>query len=265
MNSVRCPRPSSLARLRIGLALAVACLLAACRIDLYSGLDETESNRMVAALASGHIEAEKVNAGESGWQLRIEERDMPAALEILRQQGLPAERHTSLGAVFQKQGLVATPAEERVRYIFGLSEELSKTLEQIDGVVSARVHVVIPANDPLTEKVKPSSAAVFIKHQPGTDLQLLVPAVKELVAHSVEGLTYDQVALTLVEARGPLVSSAPAPRGDAGGLFGLSPTALVVFTAVLTLGVLSLAALPWLLRRSGLPLRVWLRRAGFVR
>ena len=250
----------------IGL-LGLTAMLAACRIDLYSGLDEIEANRMAAALSAAHVDAEKVSAGESGWQLRIDERDMPAALEVLRQQGLPGERHASLGDVFQKQGLVATPAEERVRYIYGLSEELSKTLGQIDGVVAARVHVVIPANDPLTDKIKPSSAAVFIKHQPGADLRLLVPAVKELVAHSVEGLTYDQVALTLVEARAasPAFADGLRARAETSGPLGLTPLALVVFTGVGTLGLVALAALPWLLRRSGLPLRVWLRRAGFVR
>lgn len=257
-------RPRAAGRMLVMLLLPL--VLAACRVELYSGLNEAEANQMLAALAGANIDALKVQAGESGWQLHVDERDLPAAVEVLQARGLPAPRHASLGEVFQKQGLVATPAEERVRYIYGLSQELSRTVAEIDGVVSARVHVVIPANDPLSDKLKPSSAAVFIKHRPGTDLRLLAPAVKELVAHSVEGLGYEQVSLTLVPASDsvatPLASRA---RAEGDGPLGLSGTALATLAVVALLAATAVVALPWLLRRSGLPLRVWLRRAGLVK
>lgn len=254
-------------RLRIAAALGLALLLAACRVELYSGLNEAEANQMLAALAGARIDAVKVQAGESGWQLQVDERDLPAAVEVLQERGLPGPRHASLGEVFQKQGLVATPAEERVRYIYGLSQELSRTVAEIDGVVSARVHVVIPANDPLSDKLKPSSAAVFIKHRPGIDLRLLAPAVKELVAHSVEGLSYEQVSLTLVPASEGAGTGTVRARAaaDAGLPLGLSGTALATLAIVALFGAAAIVALPWLLKRSGLPLRVWLRRAGFVK
>jgi type III secretion protein J len=248
-------------------AAVLVLALAGCRVELYSGLNESEANQMLAALANAHIDAVKVQAGEAGWQLQVDERDLPAAVDVLQERGLPGPRHASLGEVFQKQGLVATPAEERVRYIYGLSQELSRTVAEIDGVVSARVHVVIPANDPLSDKLKPSSAAVFIKHRPGTDLRLLAPAVKELVAHSVEGLTYEQVSLTLVPASDVISSASSRARAaaDATGPLGLSNTALATLAIVALLAAAAVVALPWLLRRSGLPLRVWLRRAGFVK
>lgn len=123
--------------------LALALLLAACRVDLYASLNEAEANQMLAVLTAEGIDADKVRAGETGWSVRVDEAQLPAALEILRSEGLPGERFSSLGQVFQKQGLVATPTEERMRYIFALSQELSETLRNIDGVVTARVHVVI--------------------------------------------------------------------------------------------------------------------------
>lgn len=241
--------------------LCLACLaLAGCKVDLYSNLTEREANEMLAALTSESIPAEKVAAEGGLWQLKVEESRLPAALDVLRAQGLPHDRYASMGDVFQKQGLVSTPSEERMRYIYAVSQELSQTLRTIDGVVAARVHVVIPANDPLSDKLKPSSAAVFIKYRADVDLRLLAPTVKDMVAHSIEGLSHDQVSLSLVEARRSAAGDAPnpAPRHEVAGL-QLDRT-WITLGVLLLAAVACLVALPSLLRRQGLDWRTWARR-----
>ncbi len=237
MPAARRPGLAPLARLA---PLTLALLLAACRVDLYASLNEAEANQMLAVLTAEGIDADKVRAGETGWSVRVDEAQLPAALEVLRSEGLPGERFSSLGQVFQKQGLVATPTEERMRYIFALSQELSETLRNIDGVVTARVHVVIPATDPLSDKIRPSSAAVFIKHRPDTDLRLLVPTVKDMVAHSIEGVTHENVSLSLVEAR-PFtpIARAPVSQGFPVGRFAAIAGAVIAALALAGLGVLA--------------------------
>ncbi len=192
----------------LGVLLALACLfgLAGCEQELYTGLSEVEANEMVAALSSAGIGAQKTvqdGQGQEGrtWTLTVDQADMGPSLAVLRAQGLPRPRLASLGQVFQKQGLVATPAEERVRYIYGVSQELSRTLLDVDGVMLAHVHVVIPENDPLADKAKPASAAVYIRYRPGVNLTAMAPMVKDLVAHSIEGLSYDNVSLFLQGAQ----------------------------------------------------------------
>jgi type III secretion protein J len=241
--------------------------LGGCKVGLYSNLNEHEANEMLAALASQSLAAAKESVGESGWQLQVEESELGSALEVLRARGLPHDRFASMGDVFQKQGLVSTPAEERMRYVYALQQELSQTLSQIDGVVSARVHVVVPANDPLSDKIRPSSAAVFIKHHPDVDLRLLVPAVKDMVAHSIEGLSHDQVALSLFPARESVAPAAPrAHAATQGGLFAALPVeSRVVLVALIAAAVAALASLPYLLRRQGLDWRTWLRRVRAAR
>src|SRR5207248_2761592 len=115
----------------------------------------------------------------------------------------PRDRFVKLGEVFQKSGLVSSPTEERIRYMYALSQEIADTFMRIDGVLNARVHIVIPNNDPLAEKVVPSSAAVFIRYRPGFDIESLTPQLKSLVTRSIEGLTYDNVTLVLVPATAP--------------------------------------------------------------
>ena len=249
--------------LRRALAAGVVLLaLAGCKSALYSGLNESEANEIVAALSGGGIDARKERLEGEQWQVQVDEGRLGAALDLLKSQGLPHERFASIGDMFQKQGLVSTPAEERMRYIYAISQELSQTLRSIDGVVAARVHVVIPSNDPLSDKIRPSSAAVFIKHRPDVDLRLLGPAVKDMVAHSIEGLSADQVSLSLFEAQRPAAavaaeSGAAAPRL----VLGMLSTQAAVALLVLLLGAAAcLMLLPSLLRKRGLDWRDWMQR-----
>lgn len=226
-------------------AMLLACV-AGCNQELYSGLDERDANQMISVLSDAGIGASKENVetrdGGSSWQVNVDSSQVGDALNVLRAHGLPHQELESLGKIFQQQGLVATPAEERVRYIYGVQQELARTLDDVDGVVVAHVQVVIPENDPLSDKVKPSSASVYIKYRPGVDLQAMAPMVKDLVTHSIEGLSYDNVSLFLQEA----TSSQQRAGGLAGGalpgmLLLRSPFAWgLVVLLVLTLGVVAL-------------------------
>ncbi|MEQ5842612.1 type III secretion inner membrane ring lipoprotein SctJ [Paraburkholderia acidicola] len=228
-----------------GAAVLLACV-AGCSQELYSGLEERDANQMISVLSDAGINASKENVetrdGGSSWQVDVDSGEVGDALKVLRAHGLPHQQLESLGQIFQQQGLVATPSEERVRYIYGVQQELARTLDDVDGVVVAHVQVVIPENDPLSDKVKPSSASVYIKYRPGVDLQVMAPMVKELVTHSIEGLSYDNVSLFL-QAESP--SAQPASQGSGGMLPGLllmrSPFAwLMAVLLALTLCVVAL-------------------------
>jgi type III secretion protein J len=73
-------------------------------------------------------------------------------------------------------------------------------VSEIDGVLSARVHLVLPENDPLRQQLVPSSASVFIRHRGSAPINDLVPQVKMLVANGIAGLSYDKVSVILVPA-----------------------------------------------------------------
>lgn len=225
-------RPRRGSRLFAGCALLVA--LAACsEQELYSKLSERQANEMVAVLRASGIEASKV-ASDDHFAIMTAERDFGVAVRTLSAHGLPRERFDSIGEVFKREGFVSSPLEERARLLHAMSQEMSNTLANIDGVVTARVHLVVPESNPLVDTPRPASASVFIKHRPDRDLAAKVPQIKALVVNSIEGLAYDHVTVALFAAERLPVAPASPPGAArmagtgmtmpivAGGGFGLA-------------------------------------------
>lgn len=235
-------------RLRLFLAGLGLVLLAACgRAELYGKLSEGQANEMIAVLQRAGIEAQKDDGGEAGWTLTTAKGDFGRAVEILQAQGYPRQDFATLGTVFKKEGFVSSPTEERARLNWGLSQELSRTLTEIDGVVQARVHLALPEDAPLAETKAPASASVFIKYRPGTDINGQIGKIKALVVNSIEGLKYENVSVETFAAQPAPVPVAGVGDGDAGG--GL--VALLIGGGVLVLGLLGYPAFRrWRLRRQ---------------
>jgi type III secretion protein J len=179
------------------LRLAAACLcaiaLAGCNTELYGNRDQQEANNIVATLVRHGIPAARVAGKDGRFTVSVDERAFPDAMRILEENGLPKQDFKSLGDVFKKDGLVSSPVQERAQMIFALSQELERTISSIDGVLSARVHLVLPENDPLRQQLIPSAASVLIRHRADMATDNLVPQVRMLVANSVAGLSYDKV------------------------------------------------------------------------
>jgi type III secretion protein J len=175
-------------------------LVAACdtRVELISSVSESEANEALAALLDGGVKAGKIPGKEGMVSLDVAQSEVSKAIGILRVEGLPRERYAKMGEIFRKEGLISSPLEERARYIWALSQEISSTLSQIDGVVKARVHVVLPERSAGGDPSLPSSAAVFIKHKTGVNLEDSVAQIKRLVANSIPGLSGEKVSVILI-------------------------------------------------------------------
>ncbi|OZG74394.1 EscJ/YscJ/HrcJ family type III secretion inner membrane ring protein [Hahella sp. CCB-MM4] len=174
------------------LIVALFCLLSLTGCEksaLYSSLTEQQANEVEAALLQVNINAVKVRA-ENGedWAINVERDQLPQAMAVLREQGLPRFDSLSMGDIFRKEGFVSSPMEEKARYLYALSQELSATLMEIDGVVSARVHVALPQQGLLDEKKDSASVSVVIIQQPSVDLSIHETDIKAIITDGVEGV-----------------------------------------------------------------------------
>ena len=174
-------------------------------VELHGKLSENDANEVIAELASKHIEASKRSSKE-GVSVMLSAVDINRAVRALEAAGLPRRMRSSLGEIFRKEGVISTPLEERARYIYALSQELEATLSQIDGIIVARVHVVLPERVAPGEPVQPASAAVFIKHANSLDPDIVLPRIRRMVSSSIPGMAgaldnTDKLAVVFVDAQ----------------------------------------------------------------
>jgi type III secretion protein J len=126
-----------------------------------------------------------------------------------------------LGETYKQASLVPTATEERARFVDALTGELERTLEVVEGVVRARVHLVLPELDPMSLDPKPrvpAQAAILIKSRAGQPPPISEADIQKLVAGSVPSLLPEKVAVVVI----------PAPEVPAvgSGLVALGPLRL---------------------------------------
>ena len=181
------------------IAVCAAFLLAGCdkETTLHAGLEEHQANLVMAALIDAGISCHKAPGEEGTWNVMVSEPRFADAVNLLEQKGLPRRAHMGIGEVFKKTGMISSPSEERIRFMDALAQDLARTISMIDGVVDARVHVVLPENDPFARNALPSSAAVAIRSRWDADVTDIVPSVKGLVKNAIEGLQHEKIMVTV--------------------------------------------------------------------
>jgi type III secretion protein J len=238
-------------RLDVSKRIAITCtvvlcvLLGGCSSRLVSGIAEPEANEIVAVLHRAGLSSSKSSNDGKTYEVTVSSSSLSSSLQVLRSVGLPKERNTKLPDYVKKEGLVSTPVEERARLMYAIGRDLAQTLEQIDGVIQARVHVVVPSADVLGDKAKPSSVSVFIRHRPGLDTVAFSPKVKQFVLNGIEGLSYDRITVSMFEAEVLAVKSFSSNGGWANEVD--STVVWKIATAVLGF---SLAGALWISRKS---------------
>jgi flagellar M-ring protein FliF len=181
---------------------------------LFSNLSSSDASAIVEELNAEGVSYSLADGGQTIMVANDQVYDLRLAMSGA---GLPAGDDTGY-ALLDEQGITTSEFQQQVTYQRALEGELSKTLEALDGVKSAVVHLAIPQEDVFATDQSTPTASVLLDLKPGSSLSgEQVTAVTNLVSSSVEGMTAEDV--TVADSTGAVLSAAgegvTAGAGDA--------------------------------------------------
>lgn len=143
---------------------------------------------------------------EGGRTILVPRAEVYDARIELSAEGLPSQGSDGYG-LLDDQSLSTSQFQEQTSYKRAIEGELEKTIEALDAVQTAVVHVAMPQEKLFESEKQPTTASVLVATLPGQDLNAgQVQAVVHLVASSVEGLDPKQV--TVSDSAGQVLSAA---------------------------------------------------------
>lgn len=187
------------------LALIVVGILWSKRPDyvvLYSGLSPEDAQAIEDELRSARVPYKRSPDGSS---ITVPSSEVYKVRMQLANKGLP-EAGSAVGFEgFDKTDFGTTDFVQRIKYQRALQVELARTMMQIKGVSSARVHIVLPNESVFTERQEPAKASVVLKLRPGVKLsESQVNGIIHLVASAVEGLSKENISI--IDSHGNLLN-----------------------------------------------------------
>jgi type III secretion protein J len=117
--------------LRSILLILLAVALTGCgREDLYTNVTESDANTMLGLLIARGISATKRPVKENLYAVAVPRDQFASAVDILKWYGIPKETFSGIGEMFPKTGLVSSPSEERIRFMYALAGNISRDAQQ---------------------------------------------------------------------------------------------------------------------------------------
>jgi flagellar M-ring protein FliF len=179
----------------------------------FSGLSTDDMAAIVTKLKDAKIPYE---LGDGGI-IRVPSGQVQDARLATAGMGLSGKPATGSGfELFNQPSFGQTEFTQKVNYQRALENELARSIDQMDAVETARVHLVMPQQTLFTTQQKDTTASVMLKLKPGRRLDSAQSrSISNLIAGSVEGLKPQN--LTIVDINGNTLTP-----DDTGNLTGLS-------------------------------------------
>ena len=210
--AVRRSLPMALMIALIGAAaLAWMSLATPTQKTLFTSLPDADKAAVTSALDQASITS---HIDESTGALTVAEEDYSKARMLLAGQGLPKAAPGGY-AILDQLPMGVSRAVEGERLRQARETELAKSIEEIDAIADARVHLAMPESSVFVRDNAAPSASVIVKLQGGRSLSdAQVSSIINLVASSVPGMKPESV--TIVDQLGALLSR-PGGGGDPAG------------------------------------------------
>lgn len=191
-------------------ALAWSALSGAPQKTLFSGLPDADKAAVTSALSAASIDS-RIDEGTNA--VTVNEEDYSRARLLLAGQGLPKAAPGGY-AILDQLPMGVSRAVEGERLRQARETELARSIQEIDAVTEARVHLAMPESSVFVRDNAQPSASVVVKLQGGRALsEAQVQSIINLVASSVPAMKPE--AVTIVDQMGGLLSR-PGGMGQSG-------------------------------------------------
>lgn len=166
---------------------------------LFSGLQPEDSGAIVSKLQEQRIPYEI-----DGTAIKVPSSKVHELRMELASQGLP-QGGTVGFEIFDKTTFGMTEFTQRLNKQRALQGELTRTLDELDGVLQSRVHIAVPEPSVYSDKQQIPTASVVLKLRVGRTLDgNQVAGIVHLVSSAVEGMKPSGV--TVIDTNGNVLS-----------------------------------------------------------
>jgi flagellar M-ring protein FliF len=174
---------------------------------LYGNLDPEDAGAVTEELRSQNV---AYKLGNGGRTVLVPNDKVYDTRLTLASAGLP--NNNSQGyELLDTSKLGWTDFVQKLQFRRALEGEIGRTIQSLDAVQAARVHIVMPEPSLFVEETRQPTASIMVKVRPGASLrEAEVRGIVHLVASSVEGLQPGQV--TVIDTSGRLLSSPQDPN-----------------------------------------------------
>ncbi|MFP5517812.1 MAG: flagellar basal-body MS-ring/collar protein FliF [Alphaproteobacteria bacterium] len=169
---------------------------------LYAELQQTE-----AAAIAKKLEEAKVpfTVDKTGTKIMVPADQVGPMRMRMAAQGLPSGGSVGYELFDKGEGFGATSFMQNINHLRALEGEMARTVQTLNGVQQARVHLVLPKRELFARQQNPATASVFLKLRPGAQLSREnIQAIQQLIAASVPNL--DPNRISIVDDKGKLLA-----------------------------------------------------------
>ena len=156
-------------------------------------LSDADKQQAIEALKAAEFKPEvDVNTG----QISVPTARFQEARMLLASKGLPRTEASGMDNLKDMPAMTTSQFMEQVRYNNAMEQELARSIVQIGGIKSARVHLAAPKQSVFVRDRAPTKASVVITRLPGRTISAAnVQAIIQLVASSVPYLAPENVSV----------------------------------------------------------------------
>ncbi len=166
---------------------------------LYSDLELQDSNKIVQELENKGIPYQIINGGTA---IKVPQNEVLKLRISMAHEGIPGKGSIIGYEIFDKEeSLGSTSFLQNVKMLRALEGELTRTIESLEQVEKARLHLVIPKKELFSkEKQEPRASVVLKLRGVKAITKQEIDSISHLIASSVPELQIDNI--TIIDSKG---------------------------------------------------------------